>query len=93
MIISILLYDIDILFMYNLRDIYPFIISGTMSTGIGRFLNYKSIDLVGAGINSSFIASNTVFGIVLSYIFLNETLTKVRVFGFLRNQRQYLHLF
>lgn len=83
MIVSIFFYGIDILFVYDLQDIYPFIISGAISTGFGRFLSYKSIDVVGAGINSAFIASNSVFGILLAYIFLNETLTNLKIIGVL----------
>lgn len=81
MILSLILYDIKYLLQFGLWDIYPFIISGIVATGIGRFLSYKGIDVVGAGINSSFIASYSVFGVLLAYIFLGEVLSIVKIIG------------
>lgn len=81
MILSLILYDIKYLLQFGLWDIYPFIISGIVATGIGRFLTYKGIDVVGAGINSSFIASYSVFGVLLAYIFLGEVLSIVKIIG------------
>lgn len=80
-ILSLLLYDIKFLLQFGISEIYPFIISGIMATGVGRFLSYKGIDVVGAGINSSFIASYSVFGVLLAHIFLDEVLSIIKIIG------------
>lgn len=78
-LISLLLYDISYLAGFNLYDIYPFIVTGFISTGFGRFLSYKGIYVLGASINSSFIASNSIFGILFAYIFLDESLSIIKI--------------
>lgn len=80
-IVSIAVYNVEQLLSYGLTDMYPFIISGVIATGLGRLLSYTGIDKIGASVNSAFIASNSVFAVLFAYIFLNETIVLVTTVG------------
>ena len=81
LLLTFVIYSPSIIFEYTLFQVYPFIITGIVGTGFGRFLSYKGVDVLGASVNSSFIATHSVFAVILAYIFIGEKLTVINFAG------------
>lgn len=70
----------------SLMDVSPvaalaFLAGGFLGTAVGRIAMYIGVDRVGANITSGVIATNSLPALVLGYLFLQETITPLRILG------------
>lgn len=79
--ISVLYYGLGDIVNLSVATIYPFVIAGLVASVIGRFLLYTGIDRVGASINSSIAATDPFFAVIVAFVFLQETPSKLQLVG------------
>jgi uncharacterized membrane protein len=70
--LTAVVYGEALLEQISLATTLPFVLSGVVGSTLGRYFLYTGIKRVGASINSSIIAADPLFAVLIAATFLNE---------------------
>lgn len=80
LILFLIFIPIDLL---KLEWVYFFIIAGILAPGCARAFSYKSLETLGMSISAPIINAESLFSVVLAFIFLNESMNLPMLIGIL----------